>query len=158
MKKIFSIISAGLLFVATSCNKSSDVQPASDQSSEMQQRPDGSRLGLTTSTVYYSNQLFNVNMLAATIIPNATVNLLYVIKAPAGTSGYLSVINKLPSGNLDRTVLWQQVVVSFLGDARPTQPHSEAEIAKMISAGLVSVEKTNNYLEMSITYALDSSK
>jgi hypothetical protein len=162
MKKILTIISAGLLLIATSCNKSQDIQPAASEStSDIQQRTEAgsSSLSLATRTVYYSTRLFNVKMMRAPLLSRADINLLYVIKTPAGTAGhYLPVINKLPSGNFSRTTLWRQIIVTFTADAaRPEQPRSEDEIWKMIERGLASAEKTEVYFEMAITYALDSS-
>jgi hypothetical protein len=159
MKKILTMISAGLLLVAASCNKSQDILPANDKTTMSQQRPDGSVQTVQHVTVYYNTQLFNARMMRASLTAGVAPNLVYVFKAQAGTSlNFLPVVNKLASRNFDKGVVWQQILVSFTADAnRPTQPRSEAEIQKMISAGLATAEKTEVYFAMAITYGLDAS-
>jgi hypothetical protein len=157
MKTILSIISAGLLFIATSCNKSQDAQPASSQSSDIQQRPDGSGLSLQTKTVYYSNQLFNVKLRSWIEGPQALVNTYYVILSnePGTAMQYLPVIDKLPSGNFYPTALWQLVNIKFNLGARPYQVRSAEEMIKLIKTNAVTAEKTGILYEMEITYGLD---
>jgi hypothetical protein len=111
MKKILAIISAGLLFVAISCNKSSndDIQPAVNNSTTAADRitlGETSKQMLVETTVYYNTQRFNVKLQrhqSKTFVSSTAEHTMYVISesAPAGVvTKFLPVIDALPSGRI----------------------------------------------------------
>jgi hypothetical protein len=167
MKKILTMISAGLLFITTSCTKTQDVQPANDTSLSPQERSaisdNGTKPILLDKTVYYNTQLFNVKLMSYLTLGDGVrpvVNTMYVIteSATPGTAArFFPVLNKLPSGNFSNREVWQVVNIIFGPTMPPFQVRSEAEITRLLSVGAVVAEKTDLFYQMMITYSIDPS-
>jgi hypothetical protein len=166
MKNILILISAGLLLISTSCNKSSDVQPATDNSATSADRTatSGTTIGkqmLQHITVYYNTQRFNVTLqryLSKSMLSPAAEHTMYVVResVPEGAkSRFLPVIDALPSGEFSVNQLWRVAYISFGPGLAPYQPVSAEEILKLLSTGAAVAENTDIVYEMMMAPSLD---
>jgi hypothetical protein len=168
MKTILTIISAGVLFIATSCQKSQDVQPAGDNASTSDRSilPTNNLSASATSPtrvderiVYFNNIQYAVQLQASALPPvsvdgvGATkLNTLYLIRQALGTATpFLGIVSLLPQSAYNATALWQVVVVDFTSPyTKPYQLTSADEIAKLLAmptSGMVAT-KANLYYQM----------
>src|SRR5690348_299590 len=124
MKTILTMISAGLLFIATSCNKSSmqDIKPADDNTTTAARGgfPETyPRVIMPAQTgVYFDNKVFKINLKTGVPAPyHVVINSLYVIREPLlpGTMlpRFLPIVNTLPTVNYDESTLWEVVYLTF---------------------------------------------
>jgi hypothetical protein len=165
MKTILTMISAGLLFITTSCNKSSmqDVKPVDDNTTT------AARGGFpetfprvimsTQSAIYYNNKTYKVALKTnapSPYIHHVLVNSLYVIREPllpgAFSPRFIPIVNALPTINFDASTVWEVVYLTFSDvGMRPFQLQSQQDVNKVISSGLVTVTKTNAFLELALS-------
>src|SRR4051812_45778762 len=168
MKKIFMLLSAGLLLLAISCSKTSqqDVQPASDNASATLERTavtdnNASRQMLLRATVYYDTKRFNVELQRyQSKIPHTSMSKMYVITEsnPVGTRPrFLPVVDRIPTVNFTVDAVWQQVYITFGPGRAPYQITTSQEVEKLLSTGAVAATPTANFFEMKIQYSIDPS-
>jgi hypothetical protein len=182
MKTILTMISAGLLFIATSCNKSQDVQPAADNSTisstsstdDNSGRPTLATYNLVAEqinqrVVYFSNLQYAVQMkLYGNVVPGTSLpisfnrtNTMYLIKesvADGSRSRFLPVLDKLPVTNFTSGALWQVVVLSFNETlTKPWQLTSSKDIQLYLSMpnSGIRATKTNSFFQMQMAPLAD---
>jgi len=166
MKTILTMISAGLLFITTSCDKTQEVKPASDNSSTVS-RPMAQispAVFMPAQTpVYYNGRIFNVKLQADNPSPYLThvlVNSLYMISAPSlpGTTAprFIPIMNALPTVKFDASTIWEVVSITFTSNVgiRPYQLQSLDEIDKLLAQPnpLITENKTGAYFEASLSF------
>jgi hypothetical protein len=166
MKSIVIILSAGLLFLAISCEKNSsgDIKPSIDNTIVQERSYNGSRQIIQELTVFYNTQRFNVRTQhypSKTYLGKQEINRMYVISEPQLTcttiKRFLPVVNKLPSGSFSVSVLWQQVNIVFGPSLIPYQIQSSGEVEKLLSMPnpSIALQYTDAFFEMEMSYALD---
>jgi len=160
MKSILTLLSAGLLFISTSCNKTSmqDVQPPPENSSLTAQRVDPTvpLPEILTRTVYYNTNRFEVKVMPydnSQMNTYAVVNTMYIWKEPAlaGTARLIPVVTALPEGDFSMHALWEIVYINFgIGGLAPHQFLSADEISSLLAqphSPLIAT-KTGTFVEM----------
>jgi hypothetical protein len=181
MKTILTMISAGLLFFATSCEKNSvqDNAPAREaNASAISDVNDGSsdRVGPITMlnteraqqiSVYFDATLHKVevrpNLLGAipvnAITPGVvpTVNTMYVFKevVPPGTvARFIPIVNALPRTDFSASALWNVVILTHTNlQTKPIQLYSSREVENMLLLSTSGLVATNTdmYLQMQMS-------
>jgi hypothetical protein len=153
MKNLLTIIGAGLLLFATSCEKNAqDIKPATDNSEA--QRPMANVAPLYTQMTVYSGGLqYAIRARLTTVSPAipTKINNMYVIKeaVPAGAvARYIPVLNALPTTGFSAQTVWQLAYVSFGPGIVPYQFTSSADIALLVEKNAISVANTNVYYQM----------
>jgi hypothetical protein len=171
MKKILTIISAGLLFMTISCNKSSmqDMQPANASDNTGGNSRVSSPISTTSTglisqmTVYYNDALFKVNAKRVTganlpptpINPSPVLHTMYVIKAGnlPGTTvpRFDPILDTAPRFVFTSSDIWQVVIITFTDPTtKPYQFTSAAEITGILYGpnSFLSATPTRVYFEM----------
>jgi hypothetical protein len=157
MKKIFALLSAGLMFVATSCEKNTpqEIQPANDNSFAVAERPAYIPEPLSA---YVSGQLYNIWSLPYDANPginHVVVNSMYVVKEQVnpGTPRFFPVLSSLPPLYFTNHIVWEKVYVMFTAASKPHQFLSSDEIAKALAAPNPSIViyKTGEFFKLKAT-------
>jgi hypothetical protein len=176
MKTILTMISAGLLFISTSCNKTSeqDMQPANDNSISSSERPGPYVNAFQLSTIMFNGTRYTAQLRAypystaiAADVPDPamiapTINTMFVIKEtvlPGTVARFVPVVSALPTGGFTSSTLWRQVYVTFTSQVTKSyQLLSADEITKMLlvqpNAALVATN-TDFYFQMQLAGAID---
>jgi hypothetical protein len=157
MKSIVTILSAGLLFFATSCEKNStqDVQPTTDNTNALQDRPAALITPrYTQQAVYANNHVYMLRIRPEVVSPytnHILVNTLYVIKntVPGSTNLYAPIVNELPTEGFSHTTVWELVYLTFYPSTLPFQLTSARQITEMLAKpdAPLSVYKTGTYYQ-----------
>ena len=164
MKTILTMISAGLLFISTSCNKSSmqDIKPADDNTATASRGgfPETyPRVIMAAQTgVYYNNKIYKVSVKADAPSPylnHVVVNSMYIIREPLSPTSvpkFIPIVNALPTINYDASTIWEVVYLTFADvGMRPFQLQSQQDVNKVIAGGLVTVTRTNAFFELALS-------
>jgi hypothetical protein len=175
MKTILTMISAGLLLIATSCQKSQDVQPANDNASTSERGIlSGNNLNVSATSptridervVYFNNNRYAVRLQASALPPQEAgttggmkVNTFYVIREEMGTKNdFLGILNALPGKQYSPLQLWQVVTLDFIVPyTKPYQLTSADQVAKLLSnptSGMIAT-KTTFYFQMQMAPLAD---
>jgi hypothetical protein len=163
MKTILTMISAGLLFVSTSCNKTymQDVQPASENTSVAERSASLQPVPMPMPA-YFNSKIYMFKTLPYQTQHNnhVAVNSLFVITAPAlpGTfSRFVPIVNALPTTGFSTQALWEQVNITFNATTRPYQLSSTAEIFRLLSLpnSPIVATKTGAFYQVTMNRPID---
>jgi hypothetical protein len=181
MKTILTMISAGLLFFATSCEKNTmqDNAPAREtNSSAISDANDANadRVGPISMSntaraqqisVYFDATLYKVevrpsllgaipvNAITPGVVP--TINTMYVFKevVPPGTvARFIPIVNVLPSTGFSASALWNVVILTHTNlQTKPLQLYSSREVERMLFLSTSGLVATNTdmYLQMQMS-------